>query len=111
MVHRSVREVVLFNDVKTTNLKTKSKLNFNIHEDTIYFFKNFIIGYALVLTTRFSQDRLENMFNILRSKVISNALQVKNNFKLIFFHSTFKLLILQVTLKMIDTFYHAFWET
>lgn len=43
-----------------------------------------IRGYKYVLTSRFSQDCLENLFSVLRSKqVIPNAQQVKNNLKLI----------------------------
>lgn len=41
-------------------------------------------NYSFVLTSRFSQDCLENLFCILRSKqVVPNAVQVKNNLKLI----------------------------
>jgi hypothetical protein len=40
--------------------------------------------YDFVLTSRFSQDCLENLFSVLRSKqIVPNALQVKNNLKLI----------------------------
>lgn len=41
-------------------------------------------GYGFLLTSRFSQDCLENLFSVLRSKqIVPNALQVKNNLKLI----------------------------
>jgi hypothetical protein len=41
-------------------------------------------NYHFVLTSRFSQDCLENLFSVLRSKqIVPNALQVKNNLKLI----------------------------
>lgn len=40
--------------------------------------------YQFVLTSRFSQDCLENLFSVLRSKqIVPNAVQVKNNLKLI----------------------------
>lgn len=49
--------------------------------------QEYLIGtrkYQFVLTGRFSQDCLENLFSILRSKqIIPNAVQVKNNLKLI----------------------------
>lgn len=41
-------------------------------------------NYEFVLTSRLSQDCLENLFYVLRSKqIVPNALQVKNNLKLI----------------------------
>lgn len=41
-------------------------------------------NYWFVLTSRFSQDCLENLFSVLRSKqIVPNAVQVKNNLKLI----------------------------
>lgn len=41
-------------------------------------------GYSFLLTSRFTQDCLENLFSVLRSKqVIPNAMQVKNHLKLI----------------------------
>lgn len=41
-------------------------------------------GYQFVLTSRFSQDCLENLFCVMRSKqIVPNAVQVKNNLKLI----------------------------
>lgn len=41
-------------------------------------------GYHFLLTSRFTQDCLENIFSVLRSKnIVPNALQVKNNLKLL----------------------------
>jgi hypothetical protein len=41
-------------------------------------------GFKFLLNSRFTQDCLENVFSVLRSKqVIPNALQVKDNLKLI----------------------------
>ena len=41
-------------------------------------------GFKFLLTSRFTQDCLENLFCVLRSKnVVPNALQVKNNLKLV----------------------------
>jgi hypothetical protein len=41
-------------------------------------------GYLFILTSRFTQDCLENLFSTVRSKqLIPNALQFKNNLKLI----------------------------
>jgi hypothetical protein len=41
-------------------------------------------GFKFLLNSRFTQDCLENLFSVLRSKqVIPNALQVKDNWKLI----------------------------
>jgi hypothetical protein len=42
-------------------------------------------SYKFILTSRFSQNCLENLFSSLRAKqIVPNAVQVKNNLKLIF---------------------------
>jgi len=41
-------------------------------------------GFHFILTSRFTQDCLENVFSIMRTKnIVPNALQVKNNLKLL----------------------------
>lgn len=41
-------------------------------------------GFQFLLTSRFSQDCLENVFSVMRTKnIVPNALQVKNNLKLL----------------------------
>ncbi|KAL5246397.1 hypothetical protein ACI65C_013805 [Semiaphis heraclei] len=41
-------------------------------------------GFNFILTSRFTQDCLENVFSIMRTKnIVPNALQVKNNLKLL----------------------------
>lgn len=58
-----------------------------ISTSSILQLQSFLLGnkdYKFLLTSRFSQDCLENLFCILRSKqIVPNALQVKNNLKLI----------------------------